>query len=76
MTNPQHEVSPTLHNYLKKWDGRADPLVREICESLYQLQIDFDELSDNRMAILEDKFHRLEMKIDAMQEKEKQNDQR
>lgn len=65
MVNKKFDVSPTLKNYLKNYEnGTPDSLLLEVCEKLYQLQIDYDELVENYIPNLEKKF------LDKLERKE------
>lgn len=54
----------TIKNYLKHWEhGSEESLLLELCEKVYEMQVDFDELRDNKLDRLDERIRQLEHSI-------------
>lgn len=54
----------TIKNYLSKWEnGTDEELLLEVCEKLYQLQIDFDQLEGNALPLMDNRINEIEENV-------------
>ena len=59
-----------IKNYLTKWEhGTNEELLYEVCDKLFELQIDFDQVEGNALIIMNNEINLLKEKIEKLEKK-------